>query len=820
MVARSRPVRFRILENGKAATVASIHANTRNTSQLQRQAIRWQYIVRQRNRWSTNEDGRRNIKEQAVDTLKELGISRTHLARLGKRDSRPGSEQPAAARLIEISIPWRSEKQDWWARIMPWEYLLSAATKEFQAADRKLIVRRLDMGGRSSRPSLPKTFSILEASPGVLRDKFDFEAEQRLVRSTLLLDFIDLHRECGRDPDLQKVAKWLKRNRPSVLHISGVDTHLGKELLHEKATVPDGLYLGSTKRTPQWVNSYEFAEAAFGDGYKPHLVAFNVWHSGSRLAPLSVSQGAQAALGFENTFDDSVAELFFAQFYNRLVVGNWDYAKAFQEAIDSISPYGERIRGSGIVLWTRSSLLDSPKSPGSGDRRRVAPQATVGAVGVIADPHKDDASRFISINVTPHARLNYAHLHNSGSLLESLSLELNPCTRPPAQDDPGNESRQKNGGDTNTGPRIVEVKDIDITVSLSTGADALPYKSRVSLTEQERVVDIARTGLEATDNHSAGGIFVPLTSELMRSVDESILTSLHVDVRWHDQCLFNRSFPVRLTPVDEWRFEEEQIIWMSSFVQPRDEAVSRIIDSAQRYLACLADDTSAGFGGYQAYDPDSDDPWRGVDQQVQAIWMALVLDYRLGYINPPPSYSENAQRLRTPGRILDEKRGTCVDLALLVAACLEWIEIYPVLFNLNDHAFPGYWRNPEEYDRFQQEPSVELWEARVAENRSGTTRSEAPPPWYSAKGVYSELRSLILPARKPRDSDERYHARCSLIPIESTFLTRSLGFRAAVDEARSYFSERESQDFHSMIDVTSSRLQVTPIPLSTTRKGS
>ncbi len=61
----------------------------------------------------------------------------------------------------------------------------------------------------------------------------------------------------------------------------------------------------------------------------------------------------------------------------------------------------------------------------------------------------------------------------------------------------------------------------------------------------------------------------------------------------------------------------------------------------------------------------------GVDKQVQAIWTAISLDYGLGYINPPPSYSENSQRLRTPWRVLHERRGTCVDLALLMAACLN-----------------------------------------------------------------------------------------------------------------------------------------------------
>ncbi len=64
---------------------------------------------------------------------------------------------------------------------------------------------------------------------------------------------------------------------------------------------------------------------------------------------------------------------------------------------------------------------------------------------------------------------------------------------------------------------------------------------------------------------------------------------------------------------------------------------------------------------------------------MQAIWTALVNEYRLQYINPPPAYSEQSQRLRTPSDILASNSGTCIDLALLLASCLEYIDIYPVV---------------------------------------------------------------------------------------------------------------------------------------------
>lgn len=803
---RSPSVEFSTFRDGKPKVVASISLGPSLEKYFQQQAMRWRYIMRQRNRWSTNEEAIHGIESQATETLIRLGVSKADLKQLSGTDGGSGSaiDSDFRSKLIEISIPWRSEAEDWCARIMPWEYLLSAATKVYRSGERKTIVRRLVKQSSKGRRqnNLPTSFAFLEAAPGVFRDTFDFEREKSLVRSTLgSLQFQDLHAECGRDPDLITLKKWFGRTMPSLLHVSGVDGQLGSKLLNQgdpKST--DGLYLAKKGSGMDLVDPEKFASMIFSNEYRPELVAFNVWHSGARLAPYAVLNGARGAIGFENTFDDSVAELFFAQFYSRYSASDWSLGQAFCHAVAAIGPYSEKIRGSGIVLWTEDSLIAA-----STTRAFVVKPSTLTRQ---ADPKLDQAQDFVRIEVKPLARLNYANLHNHGTLLESLSIGLfssNPSATPNALSD--------------SEPSIGSIRNIEVDVTLSTGAESFPYKTTMSLTEAESVVDLARPGLQATENHSAGGICVPLTSELMRTVDESILTNLHVSVEWYGQSLYNRTFQVQLAPVDEWRFEDDQIIWMSSFVQPRDAAVSKIIDTAQRYLACLADDPTAGFGGYQAYDPSAKEPWKGVDLQVQAIWTAISLDFGLSYINPPPSYSENAQRLRSPSRILSEGRGTCVDLALLMAACLEWVEIYPVIFNLNDHAFPGYWRDSEAYERFQREPVVEPGDGTLLDGSPRNDRSKSIPPWYSPAGVYGELRSFVSPLRKANESEAAYEPKRSLIPLETVFLTQRTSFRAAIDEARSYFDNVRSKNFHSMIDVVRSRAKVTPIPLSAIRKS-
>ncbi|MBL8891513.1 MAG: hypothetical protein JNL67_16150 [Planctomycetaceae bacterium] len=779
-------VDFSVHADGKVVRVASIPL-TSDDKENQKLAMRWRYALGQRHRWSTDEQLSVVMQSMAVEACNQWGLRQVDLEKLAQKVKVDANHDPTGllSTLIEVSIPYTSESEHWWARVMPWEYVISAATKEYRAGAKKCIVRRLVLNRGDqhiSRANEPTSFAVLEAAPGSFRDVYDFTDEHAMIRGALPLTRLDLHRECSTAPDLGSVSRWLQQNQPSILHVTGVDARLGNRLLKLSQTSKDGVYLAGKRKKMELIDSERLAKAFFGSAatplYSPDLVAFNLWHSGARMAPLAVAHGAQAALGFENTFDDAVAERFFAQFYRQYAAGNWNLGHAFLEAFQSIAALSEVTRGSGIILWTRESLLAhvSMEPRGAVDR------------SVVADPAKHRARDLIRVDVAPLGRLNYADLHNRGTLFEKFNLAMYGS---------GPDSVS-----TQVDPDVNTIQDLDIEVQLLAAGEVFPYKTSLDLVPSENIVDLANNALAATENHGPGGIYVPLTSTLMRSIDESLLTSLHVSVKWHSQVVYNRTFPVHLAPVDEWRFDDDQIIWMPSFVYPRDPAVSKIIDSAQRYLGCLADDYSAGFGGYQAYDPKADDPWKGVEAQVQAIWTALSLDFGLDYINPPPSYSENAQRLRTPSRILKEGRGTCVDLALLMAACLEWVEIYPVIFNLHDHAFPGYWRNLHDYELFQQTSMrSQEFESKLSEDDLNNSQGKQLASWYSPQSAYSEIRSYVLPT--PR----------SLVPMETVMLTQRSGFQAAIKEATVYFEKSRSKEFHSMIDVARSRTRVTPIPL-------
>jgi hypothetical protein len=317
---------------------------------------------------------------------------------------------------------------------------------------------------------------------------------------------------------------------------------------------------------------------------------------------------------------------------------------------------------------------------------------------------------------------------------------------------------------------------------LHMGSESFPYRAVFDLNADDPVLDIA--------DH----VNLPLTSQFARSLHEDVLTSLRVGVAYDGQKLYEETHQVKLCAVNQWCYDRrEGARWLASFVLPSDPAVRGIVDAAQKYLMALRDDPGAGFDGYQSTDtsnPEKKD--EGVDMQVRALWAALSFDMPLSYINPPPVFTEGSQRLRTPSDVIGGKRGTCIDLALLFAACLEYVEIYPVLFVLTDHCFPGYWRNEQGYQDFLA-------------MRKTPDDPDAGYAGYDASALaqkrlrYEEVREWV------RDG--------SLVPIETVWLTTHRGFADAADAGVDNL--RTSKSFEAVVNIRKLREEnVTPLPIA------
>ncbi|RZL35314.1 MAG: hypothetical protein EOP35_14685 [Rubrivivax sp.] len=368
--------------------------------------------------------------------------------------------------------------------------------------------------------------------------------------------------------------------------------------------------------------------------------------------------------------------------------------------------------------------------------------------------------------IEPFPELNYAVLHNAQPLFRRFVLSCDA----PEQAEP-----------------------LDVEVAVHMGAEEARYERRVVM-QHER-------------ENLTRDIHVPLTADVARGVHEAINTSLQVRVRQGDRVLYHDSHRLRLLPVDQWRDNRRDGQWLPSFVLPRDPAVMGAIAQSQRYNRVLRDDPTAGFEGYQCV-PDSavtagghidEELLLGVDRQVEAIWATLLHDWQLGYINPPPSYSKqlDSQRLRMPSAVLADRAGTCIDLALLFAACLELVDIYPVVFLLEGHALPGWWRHPSFREEYMQ--MTGNYSGAVQADASGSSAANAQAvPWHAGRASWDEVRGLILDRK--------------LVPIETVRLTEHCGFVEAIEAGVEALSDRA--DYDSMLDIITARQrQITPLPL-------
>lgn len=756
---------------------------------IRHEALRWTYMLRSRKRWVADRRARERNEAQARDALTNVGIQPKQLALL------------AASDLVVVRIPWDGEEERHWeSRIFPWEYVLSAATRQMRLARSKdgrtpqlTVMRELQRQvGPPRQPAVeepvaqapnaaqPPKILFVECVPSELSRYWTVASERDRLAQVLpeRTSWVVLQH-----PTPKSLLEAVRQHGPTLIHFAGLDSHQGlrelrlyfganarvdvdtarlwltrlggaptetpeavtdklvDDVIADPKLMVDGVLLRNDEGLPLLVRAHDLAKLLRLAQRPAWLATFNLWNTSARVAPLVVAEGAAAAaLGFQDAFEDSLADFVHATLYRLLVEKAWNLPQAFIETWTQVRRLPDTVDATGITMWTGAPVLPLSKAP----KQRQHP------------PRRSDDLR---CSVTPLRELNYAVLHNAQPLFEKFVLE---CDRP----DSG---------------RIV-----DVEVEVHMGSETASFQRRV-------VMDLTRVALTRE-------VHVPLTAALARTVQEAISSSVTVHVQSGGSVLYRDTHRLRLLPVDQWRDNRRDGRWLPSFVLPRDPAVQRAIEQAQRYNRVLRDDPNAGFEGYQAALPDDEESLRGVDRQVEAIWATLLHDWRLGYINPPPAYSSSldSQRLRTPSMILERSSGTCIDLALLFASCLELIDIYPVIFLLEGHALPGWWRHPDFRDEYAAMSDDRLADVVNADASENSVASAQVVSWHTGKASHAEIKRWIRQRK--------------LVPIETVRLTENCGFVEAIEAGVEALAKRS--DFDSMLEIVTARYeQVTPLPM-------
>jgi hypothetical protein len=759
----------------------------------------WSYLLRSRARWRDHDDVTKSLRTRAIDDLEQLGFTRAFVRQLAtvhhiEVELHPPKDKDASTNQIYEA-----------AAAFPWEYLLSAATRGAGRFQRLLITRLIRNKREAVIPPPPGRVLFVESAPGRLYDRYDFESERKRIAAAVraraevlpngrrvVPEHFSAPRDLADDDKpreirfaLTETERTLKRTVQSeaweAIHVTGVDTHqaasvvpgfydalqekplVWKRIADADGRVRDGMILRESNVSELAVPYDELAAVLVNKRRPPNLVTLNLYHSGARIARELVAEGARAAIGFLDEIDDELAELFFQAFYWAWCRpgGDCSIPEAFMEAWGHMQGLGDKLHGTAIAMWMGRSVFEI-HTLGTTPPDVAPPTEEEERLARLSRQSMAPVGELLSVEIDVPGEINYSLLHNQRPLLAKLTLTK--LVRDP-------------------------LEDITVTVELNLGADNYPFRCTLLKLDEPQLA-------------MATMVQIPLTASLPRSLRERVHSTVYIKVTCGGRTAKESTKRVTLIPVDEWVDDTDNNPWLPSFVLPRDPAILKIITSSRRYLVGIRDDPAAGFDGYQSIDPDADDPSDGVDAQVRAIWTALVNEFRIQYINPPPSYSDQSQRLRTPTDILSSGTGTCIDLTLLLASCLEYIDIYPVVVLLTGHAFVGYWRSEEQYEAFLE---MRKLPSTVPAPGDPAARAAAVPfvdqyGWRLTRLQYEEIMTHI--------------ASGDLVMLEATYLTSASSFAEAVEEGRA--NMRSKRQFDSLLDVRSARSAtppVTPLPI-------
>jgi len=229
----------------------------------------------------------------------------------------------------------------------------------------------------------------------------------------------------------------------------------------------------------------------------------------------------------------------------------------------------------------------------------------------------------------------------------------------------------------------------------------------------------------------------------------------------------------------EWPTDPRFRMCLACFVQPSHPRVQNIVLDANDSLEAIRPFSS------MARLLRSEEKNR-VEIAMHALYRCLREAYRIHYLPYSVGYEATSQRIRPPHRVLPgsgEKRGggTCIDLVLLFAACLENLHLQPLIVVVSEdsgarrsgqHALLGCWR-------------------RVSE-RFEPIRTD-----------FERLRRCVGAGGEEQ-----------LILLETTGLSDRFGERLSFEEARSKAEEQfRRETFRFAVDVAAARQTVPPLQL-------
>ncbi|MBQ7415994.1 MAG: DUF3320 domain-containing protein [Oscillospiraceae bacterium] len=258
-----------------------------------------------------------------------------------------------------------------------------------------------------------------------------------------------------------------------------------------------------------------------------------------------------------------------------------------------------------------------------------------------ADETDRSGSNRIRMDVSVLPVINYALQQNGAIAIQSITIE--------------------NITDTS-------IDDVDLCIT-STPEFVIPFTRHIDQLPPGQPLTITRPKLI-------------LNADYLATMTEKVTGVVHIELRSNENTLYCDNVQTTVLAFDEWHGLGLYPEMLATFVTPNHPQLAKIIARATEYLGQWTGDTS--MDGYQSHDPNR------VLSQAAAIFTAIK-EQAIAYVVPPASFEQMGQRVRLCDMVLQQKLGTCLDLTLLYASCLEAVGLHPLLITTVGHIFTGVW---------------------------------------------------------------------------------------------------------------------------------
>jgi Protein of unknown function (DUF4011)/REase_MTES_1575/AAA domain/Protein of unknown function (DUF3320) len=176
--------------------------------------------------------------------------------------------------------------------------------------------------------------------------------------------------------------------------------------------------------------------------------------------------------------------------------------------------------------------------------------------------------------------------------------------------------------------------------------------------------------------------------DFLNKLSETEKVNLTIEVCEKEVSILKETITINIQPLEHFGGFQVLPELIAAYVTPNHPYIYHIKRKAIDILEKQGLKTA--FEGYQSNDPER------VLQIMSAIYSAIQSE-EIVYSSLPPGYEETGQRLRLVHTIQQEKFGNCIDISLLFAACLEAVDLNPILIIVRGHAFVGCWLQNEKF---------------------------------------------------------------------------------------------------------------------------